>query len=173
MTMKTDSQRSNSQDRRAFLSATVLGLAGGIPSIAKAAEDSKADPSRAKSARITGLNPPDAPAADVGYTPGILAEGQRLVFISGQGPRDYNADMETQFRQTFERIKVILQQAGGTMANIVILRAYFAHFSRDLPVYRKVRKEYLLKPYPASTAVGVTELAPPGNQIEIEAVAVL
>ena len=81
--------------------------------------------------------------------------------------------METQFRQTFERIKVILQQAGGTMANIVILRAYFAHFSRDLPVYRKVRKEYLLKPYPASTAVGVTELAPPGNQIEIEAVAVL
>jgi enamine deaminase RidA (YjgF/YER057c/UK114 family) len=40
-------------------------------------------------------------------------------------------------------------------------------------VYRKVRKEYLVKPYPASTAVGVTELAPPGNQIEIEAVAVL
>lgn len=59
------------------------------------------------------------------------------------------------------------------MANIVILRAYFVHFSRDLPVYRKVRKEFLVKPYPASTAVGVTELAPAGNQIEIEAVAVL
>ena len=109
----------------------------------------------------------------MGYTPGILAEGQRLVFISGQGPKDYRVDMETQFRQTFERIKLILEQAGGTMANIAILRAYFVHFSRDLPVYRKVRKDYLVKPYPASTAVGVTELAPPGNQIEIEAVAVL
>ena len=96
----------------------------------------------------------------MGYTPGILAEGQRLVFISGQGPRHYDADVETQLRQTFERIKVILEQAGGTMWNIVILRAYFVHFSRALPVYRKVCKEYLVQPYPASTAVGVTELAP-------------
>ena len=45
-------------------------------------------------ARIIGLNPPDAPAADKGYTPGIHAEGQRLGSVSGQGPRDYNADME-------------------------------------------------------------------------------
>ena len=123
--------------------------------------------------KIKGLNPPDATEDDAGYTPGILAEGKRLVFISGQGPRDFGADMETQFRQTFERIKVILEQAGGSMKNIVILRAYFVHFGRDLPVYRKVRKEYLVKPYPASTAVGVTELASAGNQIEIEAVAIL
>jgi enamine deaminase RidA (YjgF/YER057c/UK114 family) len=162
-----------SQDRRAFLTATLLGVAAGIPSIASAADDPKSAIASSRAAKITGLNPPDAPAADVGYTPGILAEGQRLVFVSGQGPRDYNADMETQFRQTFERIKAILEQAGGSMRNLVILRAYFVHFSRDLPVYRKVRKEYLFQPYPASTAVGVTELAPPGNQIEIEGVAVL
>ena len=143
------------------------------PVIANAAANGKPASSPVQALRIQGLNPPDAPAADVGYTPGILAEGQRLVFISGQGPRDYSADMETQFRQTFERINVILEQAGGAMRNIVILRAYFVHFSRDLPVYRKVRKEYLVRPYPASTAVGVTELAPPGNQFEIEAVAVL
>ncbi len=123
--------------------------------------------------KLKGLYPDGAPADDVGYSPGILAEGQRLVFISGQGPSDFKADMETQFRQTFQRIKLILEQAGGTMANITILRGYFVHFSRDLPVYRKVRKEFLVKPYPASTVVGVTELAPTGNQIEIEAVAVL
>jgi enamine deaminase RidA (YjgF/YER057c/UK114 family) len=171
--MKPNPPRKRSPDRRRFLAASLLGLAAGIPGIAKAAEDSKANPSPLQSFKIKGLNPPDAPAADVGYTPGILAEGQRLVFISGQGPRDYNADMETQFRQTFERIKVILEQAGGSMRNLVILRAYFVHFSLDLPVYRKVRKECLVQPYPASTAVGVSELAPHGNQIEIEAVAVL
>lgn len=171
--MKTKSSTTRSQARRKFLAAGLLGLAAGIPVVARAAEGAKAKSSRGKSAKLNGLNPPDAPAADVGYTPAILAEGQRLLFISGQGPRDYNADMETQFRQTFERIKLIVEQAGGTMANIAILRAYFVHFSRDLPVYRKVRKEFLVKPYPASTAVGVTELAPAGNKIEIEAVAVL
>ena len=171
--MKTKTPRKYSQDRRKFLAAGLIGLTGGLPSIAKAAEGAMPTAAASRSVKIKGLSPPDAPAADVGYTPGILAEGQRLVFISGQGPRDYNADMETQFRQTFERIKLILEQAGGTMANIVILRAYFVNFSRDLPVYRRVRKEFLVKPYPASTAVGVTELAPEGNKIEIETVAVL
>ena len=170
--MKSNPPHKRAHDRRKFIASGLLGLAAGIPSIAKAA-NAKPAPPPVQPAKIQGLNPPDAPAADVGYTPGILAEGQRLVFISGQGPRDYNADMETQFRQTFERLTVILEQAGGSLRNIVILRAYFVHFSRDLPVYRKVRKEYLVKPYPASTAIGVTELAPPGNLIEIEAVAVL
>lgn len=171
--MKPDSYPKNSHHRRTFLTATLIGLAGGLPSIVSAANKAKPTTTTSHTMKIKALNPPDAPAADVGYTPGILAEGERLVFISGQGPRDYDSDMETQFRQTFERIKVIMEQAGGSMRNIVILRAYFVNFSRDLPVYRKVRKEYLVKPYPASTAVGVTELAPPGNQIEIEAVAVL
>ena len=102
--MKPKFQRDNSQDRWTFLTATLLGLAGGIPSLASAATDTKPIPSPAQAGKIQGLNPPDAPAADVGYTPGILAVGQRLVFFSGQGPRDHNADMETQFRQTFERI---------------------------------------------------------------------
>ena len=160
------------RDRRAFLTTALLGVSAGIPAVAKAADPAEPSASGSKF-RIHGINPPDAPAADVGYTPAILAEGQRMLFISGQGPRDYDVNMETQFRQTFERIKIILEQAGGSMKNLVILRAYFVHFGRDLPIYRKVRKEYLVKPYPASTAVGVTELAPAGNQIEIEAVAIL
>ena len=165
-------KRVRATSRRSFLGGTLVGLAAGsVATVSAQVSGSKPGP-KSKN-KLIGLHPEGAPAADVGYTPGILAEGQRLVFISGQGPRDYNAEMETQFRQTFERIKLILEQAGGTMANLAILRAYFVHFSRDLPVYRKVRKEFLVKPYPASTAVGVTELAPEGNQIEIEAVAVL
>ncbi|MSU67844.1 MAG: RidA family protein [Opitutaceae bacterium] len=123
--------------------------------------------------KITPLHPADAPPAELSYSPGILAEGQKLIVISGQGPADLTADIETQMRQTFERIGAILHAAGASFKHIIILRAYFVHFSRDLPVYRKVRKEFLTEPYPASTALGVTELAPEGNQIEIEAVAVL
>jgi enamine deaminase RidA (YjgF/YER057c/UK114 family) len=165
-------RRAKPQARRAFLSAGLMALAG-LPTRANSADSSKTKSVNPDTLKIEGINPPDAPAADVGYTPAILASGQRLLVISGQGPRDYSAPMEIQFRQTFERIKMIVEQAGGSMRNLVILRAYFVHFSRDLPVYRKVRKEFLIKPYPASTAVGVTELAPEGNQIEIEAVAVL
>jgi enamine deaminase RidA (YjgF/YER057c/UK114 family) len=47
------------------------------------------------------------------------------------------------------------------------------HLVRDLPIYRKVRLDYLKEPYPASTAVGTTELAIPGLEIEIEAVAIV
>jgi enamine deaminase RidA (YjgF/YER057c/UK114 family) len=54
-----------------------------------------------------------------------------------------------------------------------MIRAYFVHLARDLPVLRKVRQDYLSEPYPASTAVGVTELAVPGLEIEIEAIAVV
>ena len=120
-----------------------------------------------------GLYPKDAPSADVGYLPGILAEGNRLILVSGQGPRDLKADMETQMRQTFERIGEVLKEAGASFENVVIVRSYFVNMSRDLPIFRKVRKEFLVKPYPASSAIGTTELAIPGLQIEIEAVAVL
>src|ERR1043166_6747949 len=148
--------RANSHPRRTFLSASLLALAGGLPSGGISADAPNKKSVKSNEVKIEGVNPLESPASDVGYTPAILASGQRLLFISGQGPRDYDAPMETQFRQTFERIKAIVEQAGGTMRNLVILRAYFVHFGRDLPVYRKVRKEFLLKPYPASTAVGVT-----------------
>jgi enamine deaminase RidA (YjgF/YER057c/UK114 family) len=107
------------------------------------------------------------------YSPAIRAEGGRLLFISGQGPTDINADTETQVRQTFEQIRSIVQGAGGDMGNIVMIRAYFLNMERDLLTVRKVRQEFLVEPYPASTAVGVTELAVPGWQVEIEATAVL
>jgi len=121
----------------------------------------------------TELRPAGAPSADVGYSPAILAQGQKLLFISGQGPADLEADMETQIRQTFDRIGLLLEAAGATFANVVIIRSYWVHMLRDVEIFRKVRKDYLVEPYPASTAVGTPELAIPGLELEIEAVAIL
>jgi len=150
------------------MKGTIAGLASGAAVLAGGSA------SAATAVKKTGLDPDGAPAADSGYTPGIKAEGgQTVVFVSGQGPKDYDADMETQMRQTFDRIGEVLAEAGATFDDVVILRSYFVNISRDLPFYRKVRKDYLKPPYPASTAVGTPELAIPGLQIEIEAVAVL
>lgn len=121
----------------------------------------------------SALHPEGAPSADSGYSPAIVAEGRRLLFISGQGPKDYEADMETQIRQAFDRIGLLLKEAGGSFANVVIVRSYWMHMLRDVAAFRKVRKEYLVEPYPASTAVGTPELAIPGLQFEIEVVAIL
>jgi len=102
-----------------------------------------------------------------------LVDAGRLLFISGQGPKDIHADMETQIRQTFDRIGIILKEAGASWGHVVIIRSYWVHLLRDLAIFRKVRREYLAEPYPASTAVGTTELAIPGLELEIEAVAIL
>jgi enamine deaminase RidA (YjgF/YER057c/UK114 family) len=122
---------------------------------------------------MRGLFPEGAPAAASGYSPGVAAEGRRVVFVSGQGPKDLEADRETQIRQTFDRIGLVLKEAGASFADVVMIRAYFVHLNRDLAAYRKVRLEYLKEPYPASTAVGVTELAVAGLEIEIEAIAIV
>lgn len=161
-----------STDRREFLEAMLLGVgaftvANGETIVAASADD------RSLPAEIKSLFPEGAPAAANGYSPGIAAQGRKVVFVSGQGPEDVKADMETQIRQTFDRMGLVLKAGGATFENVVFIRAYFVHLLRDLPTYRKVRLDYLKEPFPASTAVGTTELAIPGLEIEIEAVAIV
>ncbi len=155
-------------DRRAFVSTAAAGAIGMIAA-------SSVSPGLAQETIPTrrALHPAGAPAADAGYSPAILAEGRRLLFISGQGPEDIHADMETQIRQTFDRIGLLLKEADASFANVVIVRSYWVHLLRDIAAFRKVRREYLVEPYPASTAVGTTELAIPGLELEIEVVAVI
>lgn len=158
----------SSASRRAFIAGTLAGMGG----VSLTGLSASAQTSKTSKGKLTGLVPADAPPTD-GYTPGIAVEGRRMVFVSGRGPRDHKADMETQIRQTLENIAKVLEVAGATMADVVILRAYFLNIQRDLPIYRKVRKEFFSKPYPASTSVGVAALAGADLQVEIEAVAVL
>jgi enamine deaminase RidA (YjgF/YER057c/UK114 family) len=155
--------------RRDMLRGTMFAAAGSLILGNSALANDSPNPA----ARLEALHPEGAPAADASYSPAILAHGQRLLFISGQGPEDLKANMETQIRQTFDRIGILLKAAGASFANVVIIRSYWVHLQRDLPLFRKVRREYLKEPYPASTAVGTAELAIPGLELEIEAVAVL
>jgi enamine deaminase RidA (YjgF/YER057c/UK114 family) len=132
-----------------------------------------AAPGQEKGFRTKAIQPASVPPADASYSPGLLAAGSQVLFISGQGPRDHSAEPEVQIRQTFEKIQAVLQGAGASWRNVVMIRSYFVNMKRDLPLLRKVRREFLVEPYPASTAVGVTELAMPDLQVEIEAVAML
>lgn len=122
--------------------------------------------------RTRVVEAPGIRAEAVGYSPGVVAEGQRWLFLSGQVPQDLDADMRTQIRQVFEQIRELLEAGGATWEDVVMLRAYFVDLERDLSLFREVRREFLTPPYPAATVVGVSALAHEGLQVEIEAVAV-
>ena len=171
--MKKESKADISPARREMMRAALIGAAGGVFATPLITTVTAAEPTNGVRFSSRALRPAGAPSADVGYSPAIQATGQHMLFISGQGPKDLDADMETQIRQTFDRIGILLEAAGASFANVVILRSYWVHMLRDLPTYRKVRKDYLFEPYPASTAVGTPELAIPGLELEIEAVAVI
>ncbi len=155
--------------RRDVLRGATLAAAGGL----LFNQIVRADDTAPQPVKRQALHPEGVPAADVGYSPAILAEGKKILMISGQGPADLKADMETQIRQTLDKIGILLKSAGGSFANVVMVRHYWLHLQRDLPSFRKIRRDYLVEPYPASTGVGVTELASPDLQFEIEVTAII
>ena len=116
----------------------------------------------------------DAPSAVGPYSQGIEING--TVYVSGQLP--INAEtgqvpdgIAAQTRQTFENIKKIVAEAGGTMDDIVKCSV----FLRDLDDFAEMNQVYATffqEPYPARVTVEVVRFT--GNiKIEIDVVAVL
>jgi 2-iminobutanoate/2-iminopropanoate deaminase len=108
-----------------------------------------------------------------------------LLFIGGQVSADREGnivgegDIAVQTRNVFEAIKKVIEDAGGTLADLVKLNTYYVFDGPDEEAKRfwedmtRVRLEYLADPGPAATAVRVAGLAYPGLLIEIEGIAAL
>ena len=117
-----------------------------------------------------------------GYSHVAKVNRGTLVYIAGQVSSDASGalvgegNFEAQVEQVFKNVKLALEAAGATMADIVKLNSYLvAEVSQDdLPKMRAIRDRYLNKEKPpASTLVVVSRLARPGWLIEIEAVAAI
>ena len=106
------------------------------------------------------------------------AKAGNTLYIAGQVAQDVNGntvgkgDFETQVRQVYENLKNIVEEAGGTLQNIVKKTTYLTHYSY-IETYRSVRNEYFPEPCPPNTLLIIDSLALPEYMIEIEAVAVL
>ena len=98
-----------------------------------------------------------------------------LLYVSGVPPTDASGkvvggeDVVAQTRQVFENMKLVLQQAGATFADVLKVTVYLVDIN-DRAKINPVRKEYFGAARPASTLIGVRELAIPGMKVEIEAV---
>jgi reactive intermediate/imine deaminase len=97
-----------------------------------------------------------------------------LLFISGMAPVDakgrvVSEDVAAQTRQVFENLKAALDAAGATFADVLKVTVFLTDVN-DRAKINPVRQQYFGKARPASTLIGVKELAIPGMKVEIEAV---
>jgi reactive intermediate/imine deaminase len=99
-----------------------------------------------------------------------------LLFISGVPPTDAAGrlvggdDVAAQARQVFLNMKLVLDYAGASFSDILKVTVYLLDVD-DRKKINPVRQEFFGAARPASTLIGVKELAIPGMKVEIEAVA--
>jgi enamine deaminase RidA (YjgF/YER057c/UK114 family) len=98
------------------------------------------------------------------------------VFISGMVARDAGGqvagDMYAQSARIFEKIRDLMQAAGGAMDDVVKVTIFVTDIRRREEVWR-ARREFFTGDFPCSTLVEVRALASPEILVEIEAVGFL
>lgn len=101
-----------------------------------------------------------------------------LLFVSGVAPTDEKSrlvgegNVVTQARQVFQNMKKILEAAGTGFDRVLKVTVYLTDVA-DRTKINPVRQEFFGASRPASTLIGVNELAIPGMKVEVEAVVAL
>lgn len=114
-----------------------------------------------------------APAAIGPYSQAVLSDG--FLFVSGQLPIDPatgafpSDDIGEQTRQSLTNIKAIVEEAGGSMSDIVKTTVLLADIG-DFAAMNAVYATFFSGTCPARAAFGVAGL-PKNARVEIEAVA--
>ncbi len=85
------------------------------------------------------------------------------VFCSGQigtGPDGkLDPDPAAQIANAFGNLRSLLEEAGASLADVVEMTSFHVGFNEHIGVFMQVRDGFLEEPYPAWTAIGVSELA--------------
>jgi 2-iminobutanoate/2-iminopropanoate deaminase len=125
------------------------------------------------------IHPKTHPAgADVarGYSFGVLVGSQ--LWVSGQVPFDASGelvgagDIEAQSTQVLENVKSVVEEAGGSLDDVVKITTFITDSTFREPI-QAVRRRYFPGPRHPASATVVAEMIVPGVLVEMEAVAVL
>lgn len=111
-----------------------------------------------------------------GFSQVVITETDETKTLHISGQIGDGNDLETQTIATFKNLESLLKKCGATFQDVVKMSTYIVDFNPeiDLPIFRKVRKEFLgTENYPASTLVGVSILGNRNWLIETEATAVI
>lgn len=106
-------------------------------------------------------------------SPAILSGG--FLFSTGIVGRNASGDMpkgpEIQFRNVFDRIGGLLDEAGLGFDAIVEMTSYHIGLRAHFDLFNKVRLEYLTAPYPAWTAIEAAGLRRENALVEVRIIA--
>jgi enamine deaminase RidA (YjgF/YER057c/UK114 family) len=125
---------------------------------------------------------PKALLAPPGYSHIAKINHGTIVYLAGQVPSDASGQLvgagnfEAQAEQVYSNLKIAVEAAGGSMADIVKLTILLVAEvdPANIAKLRAIRDRYVnVAQPPASTLAFVTRLAQPGWLIEIEAVAAI
>ena len=119
------------------------------------------------------VHTPDAPQAIGTYSQAICAGN--TVYLSGQIGLDPATmqlveGIDAQIHRVFRNLRAVAAAAGANLDDAVKLTVFLselAHFAR----LNEIMSQYFKQPYPARSAVGVSQL-PRGALVEIEAILV-
>jgi enamine deaminase RidA (YjgF/YER057c/UK114 family) len=92
--------------------------------------------------------------------------------VIGSGPDGTFADEPVdQFRQAFANVATVLEQAGCGWSDVVEMTTFHVDLMANLRAFVQAKDEVVGEPYPAWTAIGVSELAMPGGLVEVRVTA--
>ena len=116
------------------------------------------------------IQPPGSAKPGGSYSP-CLRVGD-FIFVSGQGPVDPEGNIigetiEEQTARTLDNIRILIEAAGATMADVVKVTVHLSDLSL-FPRYNSVYATYFPDPKPTRTTVG-SQLK--GIMVEIDAIA--
>ena len=114
-----------------------------------------------------------------GFSQGVVASGGRTLFVSGQTAWDAEkrliggADLAAQARHAFANVRAVVEAAGATLADVVMVRIYVVDYRPEhAAAVGGALREAFAGVAPACSWIGVAALADPGFLIEVEAIAV-
>ncbi len=122
---------------------------------------------------------PDTIAKPPGYSHVVEVTGPgRLVYFAGQLGMDRSGKMGANAREqielAFENLEAALASVGAGFEHLVKINNYVVDIGVNIALFREIRDRYVnTAAPPASTTIGVPELARPGALFEIEAIAIL
>jgi len=112
------------------------------------------------------------------YSQAVITEGGRIVWLAGQvGAADASGnslagDFDGQVREVFARLNQTLEEAGGSLADMVTMTVFITD-ARYGDRFTELRKETFGDNFPASALITVAGLARPEMLVEVQGIAMI
>ena len=116
-------------------------------------------------------------AQKYGWSHAVKVRGGSLVFVAGQVAFDASGnvvgrgDMRAQLEQAFANLKKVVEAAGSSLENVILLRIYVTSADAYRAASREVYYRYFPQHRPCVTLIEVPRLFSRDLMVEIEAVA--